>query len=190
VQSNPVNALDPDGQRSRISVNEETCTITISLNIGIYGAKASDALARVVKQSIESLWNGHTTRKGCQKTDLGNCTVAVVANVKYYKDAKHWYHVPEDNQIKFTGKTKRSWTALSRSYGHWVHTGYWRYAHEAGHLMGLGDDYNYLSDRPNEGHEGHIMGDQGGLVVAQHEIDSAVKGNKCPKACCCPGKAP
>lgn len=183
VKSNPVNAVDPDGRKARVTVDEQTCTITVTINIGIYGDKASDALAQKIKKSIESRWNGNNTKRGCKDSDPGSCKVAVVANVKYYKDAKHWPDVHEDNQVKFTGKTKRSW--VFGNWGHWEDWEDWAFAHEAGHLMGLWDDYSWISGKPNKGHAGHMMGEYGGVVV-QHEVDSILQGKKCPKSCCCP----
>jgi hypothetical protein len=182
--------VDPSGLKARVSVDEKNCTITVTVNIGIYGAKSSDTLAKKIKNSIESRWNGNTTKKGCKDSDPGNCNVVVSANVKYYKDAKHWWSVKEDNQIKFTGETDRSWVGgVGGTYGRWEHDEDWAYAHEAGHLMGLWDDYSWITGQPNKGHEGHMMGQYGGTVV-QHEIDGILQGKKCPKSCCCPPESP
>jgi len=193
VRSAPARSTDPSGLKTRISVNEDACTITITLNIGIYGKKASDALAKKIATAIRKFWNGHTTQKGCDDGANGNCRVEVEANVKYYPKAKHWWDIPEDNQVKFTGSTTTSWVS-GGSYGHWRdNAGEWTLAHEAGHIMGLGDDYseNYLAQifgadretRPKPGHEGHMMAEGGGVVV-QHEVDEALKGAECPQSCC------
>jgi hypothetical protein len=185
VRSRPPNGRDPDGLKARVSVDEKYCVIVVTLNIGIYGSQASDALAAQVKQSIESRWNGQTTRKGCRQSDPGNCDVRVVANVKSYPSAEHWTDVQEDNQVKFTGNTVRSWVSpFGMSYGHWQSNEDWAYAHEAGHLMGLGDDYDYITNQPNTGHAGHMMGSYGG-TVSQHEIEGILNGHKCPQKCCC-----
>ena len=45
--------------------------------------------------------------------------------------------------------------------------------HEAGHLMGLQDDYK-RGEGPNPGHEGHVMAVWGG-AVDQHEINDIVR---------------
>lgn len=195
VFNQPSNLIDPLGQKARVSVNAADCTITVTLNIGIYGPKATSALASKIEGCIESHWNGHATKKGCGKCDPGNCKVVVDANVKYYPKAKHWPDVPEDNQIKIRNKKKpRSWVfGPGGSWGHWhddtpapgSRNPCWVFAHEAGHLMGLGDDYSYWTGDPKKGHAGHMMGEYGGSVV-QHEIDGILGGKKCPKECCCP----
>lgn len=144
VMNSPLNRIDPDGLKSRVSVNSKTCKINVTLNIGIYGKKASSTLASRIMRCIEQHWKGLTTQKGCKSTDPGCCGVVVAANTKYYSSASHWWDVNEDNQIKFDGKTNRSWVSgFSRSHGHWNHNAScWTFAHEAGHLMGLGDDYS------------------------------------------------
>ncbi len=194
ARNSALQAVDPFGQKARVSVDPQSCTITVTLNIGIYGAAASSALASTIQRCINSHWNGHATRKGCGECDPGNCRVAVEAHVKYYPDAKHWFHVPEDNQIKFTGKTKRSWVSWpGASWGHWEDDTVtsenrdpcWVSAHEAGHLMGLPDTYSYWTGKPKKGHEGHMMGEYGG-TAQQREIDGILGGEKCPNECCCP----
>lgn len=195
VKNDPVDLIDPFGEKARVSVDPKNCTLTVTLNIGIYGPGATSALASKIESCINSHWNGHTTKKGCSKCDPGNCKVAVEAHVKYYANAKHWPDVPEDNQIKIRGSTgKRSWVfGPGGSWGHWEDdtvtldnpTPCWTFAHEAGHLMGLGDDYSYWTGKPHKGHEDHMMG-RYGKPVAQHEIDGILDGKKCPKECCCP----
>ena len=96
-----------------------------------------------------------------------------------------------------------------RLYKHWVHEGgistplvvHWpkgipkgrsgKLYHEAGHLMGLGDQYTTVSrnpyrTRPNAGHENDIMATLGGQAQ-QAAINEIVEdaGLDCPWWCCC-----
>lgn len=206
VNNSPTNLIDPDGLKARASINKKDCTITLTLNFGIYGAHASWAVGTAIEDSIESWWNGHNTKRGCKDSDSGGCGVKVKANVKYYQNAKHWYDVPQDNQLKVVdtvgpgGNIPRGLGGVFQTYtyGHTVAIvdasgtpqESWLYAHEAGHSLGLPDDYCWLTpDQPNKGHEGHMMAEWYG-TVAQHEIDGALfwAGAKCPKECCCPKK--
>lgn len=56
----------------------------------------------------------------------------------------------------------------------------WQYAHEAGHLMGLDDDYvddpNTGRSVPNPGHEHHMMAEDQGTVV-WHEVEGILRAN-------------
>jgi uncharacterized protein RhaS with RHS repeats len=196
VENNPANLIDPDGQKARVAVDPKNCTITVTMSIGIYGKGASSALATKITECIERYWNGGWTKVGCAKGDLGTCKVQVAVWVHYYPSAKHWWDVPEENQIKIDGATDRSSVgAVGGTHGHWrddkpvanKSDPCWMFAHEAGHLIGLRDDYRAVNGAsvPNQGHSGHMMGESGG-GVAQHEIDGILQGKKCPKECCCP----
>jgi hypothetical protein len=203
VRSNPATKIDPDGRKARASINGEDCTITLTLNIGLYGAHASPAVGTAIKNSIESWWNGYTTQRGCKDSDTGGCLVKVVANVKHYKDAKFWWDVPEDNQLEVVeevgpgGQVPRGLGGVFElyTYGHTVAIvdasgnpqDSWMFAHEAGHMLGLSDDYSWITNQPNKGHETYMMAAPNG-TVHQSEIDEALfwAGAKCPKKCCCP----
>lgn len=190
----PPNLIDPVGQKARVQLDPAKCRITVTLNIGIYGSGASSKMASQIEESIVQHWNGHTTRRGCRDQDPGNCRVVVAANVLYYGNASHWWDVPQDNQIHIKNKKGRSWVmGPGGSYGRWYLDDPWTWAHEAGHLLGLFDDYidNLLeflgggSTITFPGHKGHMMGQYDGRVV-QHEIDGILQGARCPRSCCCP----
>lgn len=51
----------------------------------------------------------------------------------------------------------------------------WSFAHEAGHLMGLDDDYTD-ENGPNLGHDGHMMAVYDG-VVDVHEVMDIIRRN-------------
>lgn len=69
-----------------------------------------------------------------------------------------------------------SFPLLGNWYGRWgssASTG--TISHEAGHLLGLPDDYDPATGISNPGHQGHMMGDSPG-VVAQHEVNDILNG--------------
>lgn len=139
--------------------------------------------AQRIKQSIESNWNGY--EKGC-------CVVNVTADVSVQSRKSRWLYRflnSDENNIEITSDSShRSYVnGVGGRYGVWGSQAVpWVYAHEAGHLMGLSDDYQdvansdgSLTSVPNAGHEGHIMGEYGGKAN-QHEIDAILKNIECP----------
>jgi hypothetical protein len=170
------------GLKARIITDKDACTITILLNIKIYPSKGDNAAknnleetAKQITKSIEDEWNGK--KKGC-------CKVNVDANVTT-DTKKRWFPGQSgDNQIEITSDSDhRSYVTWKGNGGKWSGgDGSWVFAHEAGHLMGLPDDYSDQEDgtsKANDGHEGHMMGEHGGKVN-QHEIDDALGKTKCP----------
>lgn len=64
-------------------------------------------------------------------------------------------------------------------YGRWspFAPGY-TVTHEIGHFFGLPDDYSHSTGNPNEGHAGHMMGQDRGMVD-QHEIEDILRKLPC-----------
>lgn len=95
----------------------------------------------------------------------------------------------DENNIAITSNSDhRSFVnGVGGRYGTWgEYADSWVYAHEAGHLMGLPDDYHdvtnpdgTISSLYNPVHKGHMMGDYGG-TVNQHEVDSLLNNVECP----------
>ena len=197
VNNMPTLYSDELGLACTITTNKDDCSINVSLNIVIY-PKGGDSInniemrttAQRIKQSIESNWNGY--EKGC-------CVVNVTADVSVQSRKSRWLYRflnSDENDIEITSDSShRSYVnGVGGRYGVWGSQAVpWVYAHEAGHLMGLSDDYQdvansdgSLTSVPNAGHEGHIMGEYGGKAN-QHEIDAikkisnvhAMKINKC-----------
>ena len=177
--NNTISQYDADGRAVRIEQNGRVITVTV--NITIYYAhrlelNARTDLARIarrIKKQIEDRWNAQTWQYGC-------CTVQFKANVKYRNQVGK-NGILDDNLIAISTDPK----LRSEVYGVGGNTGYWnadnrsgsdwRYAHEAGHLMGLDDDYTDAGG-PNPGHAGHMMGEDQGVVV-QHEVDDIMRAN-------------
>ena len=177
-RNNPIGLYDAYGCEVRIS--QENSVITVTLNITIYYANKIELnartdlarIARRIKKQIEDNWNAQTWRYGC-------CTVRFVANVKY-KNQVGSDGITDDNIIAITTDAKHRSYSLGKSRGYWTADNNpgsdWRYAHEAGHLMGLDDDYNEQTGTPNPGHEDHMMG-KWGKPVAQHEVEDLLRAN-------------
>lgn len=183
VDNTPGNRSDLLGLSKRVSVDAKACTITVTLNITIYARNKKEAkkidlpgVAQSIGNSVESYWNGYS---------FGCCEVHVDATVTADMTSTTFWGAHGDNEIQITSDSKyRSNVNVFDNGGTWSSTdpdAYWVYSHEAGHLMGLPDDYHDKDDHsePDEGHEGHMMAEVGG-VVAQHEIDNMLKGYTCP----------
>ncbi|WP_242627264.1 RHS repeat-associated core domain-containing protein [Akkermansia muciniphila] len=190
VNNMPTLYSDELGLARTITTNKDDCSINVSLNIVIY-PKGGDSInniemrttAQRIKQSIESNWNGY--EKGC-------CVVNVTADVSVQSRKSRWLYRflnSDENNIEITSDSShRSYVnGVGGRYGVWEsQADPWIYAHEAGHLMGLPDDYHdeikpngSLNSVPNKGHEGHMMGEYAGSVN-QHEIDAILKNIECP----------
>ncbi|MDO5318874.1 MAG: RHS repeat-associated core domain-containing protein, partial [bacterium] len=171
---------DADGRAIRIVKNGHVITVTV--NITIYYANRIELnartdlarIARRIKKQIEEKWNSQTWRYGC-------CTVKFKANVKYRNQVGR-RGIVDDNVIAITTDANhRSYVnGVGGNSGYWTADNKpgsdWRYAHEAGHLMGLDDDYDAQTGLANPGHEGHMMAEWG-KPVQQHEVEEILRIN-------------
>lgn len=184
AENDPINSTDMLGLRVDTSTDASACTITLTLNITVYAQNKSESeklnlhtAAERIQRQIESAWNGF--KSGC-------CDVNVIANVSADLDSTTWWGVHDDNEISLTSNPRyRSWVWATGNGGHWSATDPDPvvFAHEAGHLMGLPDDYKDNKDGisiANKGHEDHLMGT--GDHVDQHEINDILDKQKvkCP----------
>ena len=182
--NNACGSIDSDGRKVRFYQTGRT--IVGTLNITIYYAhelesRAGTDLARIarrIKKSIENEWNAQRWTNGC-------CRVRFVAKVNY-KCQVGSRGLVDDNLIAISTDSKlRSYVnGVGGSTGYWIADNIpgsdWRYAHEAGHLMGLDDDYvdNPVSklSEAKVGHENHMMG-AWRKPVAKHEVDDVLRIN-------------
>ena len=180
--NNPVSRFDVDGRK--VQITQSGNEITVTLNITIYYANRLELnartdlerIARRIKKQIEEKWNSQTWQCGCR-------TVRFRANVKY-RNQVGANGIEDDNLIAISTDPNLRSTVNGDNRGNWNADNKpgtdWKFAHEAGHLMGLDDDYtdDPVSGRsvPHQGHGGHMMGEWGGSVN-QHEVEDLLRAN-------------
>ena len=180
VNNDTINKIDSNGNIVAIHNNAINCEIILAINIMIYYAHNLEAEAKTdlskiaerIKKSIETHWNVVEWRVDC-------CTLKFQANVKF-SNTIDVSKVKGDNLIAISTDPNLLSYVIGNRRGYWHADNRpgsdWSFAHEAGHLMNLPDDYDYDTGMVNPGHEGHMMGQQGGAVT-QHEINDIVRIN-------------
>ncbi|MCL6500418.1 MAG: hypothetical protein K6T16_00055 [Candidatus Pacearchaeota archaeon] len=185
----------------------QECTITITLHIDFSGT--DNATIQKWVQDIESIWNGYTFG-ACKcdvkvKVDWRNIgTASCQSNYSSTSTGRHCIHVSNATHVTIAGNTYRGimWgTSKSGSSlaGYWgtsmnsplpgvagdIHDA----AHEAGHMLGLEDEYNASTGTYAPNIMGRTWGNDSKPTQAQ--IDAIVANNckgdnaKCPEYCCC-----
>ena len=130
VLNNPVTFLDIYGYLAEISYNEETNQYDIKIVIDITGEGADAAEATEIEKYIEETWNGYEYEGKKINVD------AVVKIVEIVNSCKSGVNV-----IEIVNEHIRSYVQSGRT-GTWAKdAGRKTIAHEAGHLMGLDDQY-------------------------------------------------
>jgi len=190
------------------TVEIKDCEITVKIYIEIYGEGAKD-FADDVKKGIEDVWNKDPATgkdwkikckekdKKCPKEDPG-CIVKFDAIVKERKATDKptpGYHQVEIKKVAPGGFHRSSVTWPGNSLppdGEHQATGEWDnqdtaevIAHEAGHLMGLDDQYD--ENGPLPGYENNIMGNTSkGCRPSKAQVEKIVNdgGVYCPCKCC------
>jgi hypothetical protein len=179
-------------------VTRKGCKITITLKIEIFGAAANKDIAQKIKKDIDDCFpKKHKFKDWCPVKFVSKVVVR-----KGNKPRKGYHHIeiiadPNDDDVGGTftshcddvgtpdGKTETS--------GQWDdHESKNTYAHEAGHLMGLDDQYTEGHDAnghrkttPKPGHEGDKMATLSGMTLDSSIGTIIMKaGVDCPKKCC------
>ena len=177
------------GLKARFKI--DGCSIKVILNITIFAENRSirgrinwNVLSSTIKESIEEYWNDGVW-------NINGCYINFAVNVRAdTKNTSHWF-VSGDNEVKVNDEPP-SYTSvvIGGDKGIWTQNDNgWVYAHEAGHLLGLRDDYIEVSTNPRKTrakrhHEGHMMAEHSGSV-ANHEVREILTSNnvKCPCEC-------
>jgi RHS repeat-associated protein len=174
--NNPVKYVDPDGEVATYSIDDENKTVTINLDIVIYGKDASASLAQDYKDRIMEQW-GQDSNGNSWQMSIGdnqytvNFNVNVTAGEKpgFFKNLWNAFFGTK-NYINVDNRCKRPYVALG-AMGTWITGGTPQRnnlsfttdnipAHEAGHLLGFKDRYKDVSPKksvPHKGWEYNIM---------------------------------
>ena len=186
--------LAPAVARGAANVSSSGCHTTVTTEIEIFGAGASKAVARNIRKGIL----GCSPGKVGGYSLLGCCKVSTKAKVRVRRKGKG--PRPGYNQIEVTNEADfRSYVNGGRDSGKWSSTESGEvYAHEAGHLLGLDDQYDDRTDADGNtvsvtrpGHEMDKMGAKGGKLgigsAARGSLDTLLlsKGARCNPARCC-----
>ncbi len=176
----------------------ENCNIKITMNIAIAGADSE--YMNYVKNEIETVWNGP---EGYRTSANCGCPISFEVNFKEIKDATQLncepgplgYHCIKVTEFELNPPSDGSNVYLGYFYtpgrtNDKSIVGWWSnnmmddkklyFAHEAGHLMGLTDDYSLGEN---------IMGQINISEINQELIDKVVFNvcgdTACPNFCCC-----
>jgi RHS repeat-associated protein len=155
---NPVNLVDPLGLWASVSVSGNTVSITLPITYS--GPGATPDRIQEWNNAIERSWSGqfgkyHVTTRVTQGSQ---------------------------NQINVPCERARAETPPPGNSGTWPALNVpgvdpaWAAAHEAGHLMGLIDEYNRWSGIPYSSWEHDIMGALGQLP-SERDITEIIKWN-------------
>jgi hypothetical protein len=123
-------------QRKLDKISHSGCNFTFELGIGLFGPRATSALATSWQAAINSHWS---TDLVCASN--GNrCPVTMKSTVAAHPTANWPWQVPESNPVYVEPKGYRDISAPL--YKHWAEdSSDLTVTHETGHLMGLLDIY-------------------------------------------------
>lgn len=134
------------------------CSVELRLGVGIYGPRATAALATTWQNWINTLWNGTAA---CRGNSAGTCPTRVNATVTAHPAINWWWNVPESNSVFVREPDYRSQVNTAVDSGDWaVNEDDRSVAHETGHFMGQGDYYWNIpwTSRPSQsGYVNDIM---------------------------------
>ena len=174
----------------------------LTIKIQLSGEGATDDLAKEIEKEIEDVFNNDwkiPCKEDCERHQPG-CPVTFDANVSKLGEnetadnGSHQIEVKKDptgkgiSTVDMPFPTPNGGSSGSGNWDDNEPNGTW--AHEAGHLMGLGDCYTVLSQNPyrtapKPGCEGRIMGSLDGNL-SQGNVSKIVADGKieCPCKCC------
>ncbi|NBJ09227.1 hypothetical protein D1647_24155 [Alistipes sp. Z76] len=172
---NPIKYIDNNGKKARVAVNHENKTVTIYANIYLsskqYSTKELSRLSEEIKDDISSAWNANWTYNNNGKVYAVNFVIELKSGTgRKTSDDSYANYIEIKNGIRSRVKED-------------TYNGTWNprhnnYAHEFGHIVGLKDRYNDVTDKngkkqsiSHDGWEDNIMG-ASEKPVQQRNIDA------------------
>ena len=154
--NNPVKFIDPDGRDFVAAAAPETKTMTIKVNIVMTGSGASpETASKFQDQANKTFSSGATTFKGKDgSTWTLKVEVSATTDSSEFteKDRPNTLNVSDGGATEMTAENKGTLNTSDLGNPNTA-------AHEAAHMIGLGDQYNENTNQPNPGKEGSLMGD-------------------------------
>jgi hypothetical protein len=175
-------------QRKLGPIAKSGCEIVLVMDIGIYGQRATPALATTWQGWINSLWKG---RRGCKQGMAGSCSTRVESKVTAHPDINWWWKVPEANSAFVREPDYRSQTNRPLNTGDWaVNDDDRSIVHEVGHLMGEDDRYTnipFMHQRSDSGYTNDIMANyykDPGPTIYSNALNRIEDSNDIDCQCC------
>lgn len=163
-----------EGDAVSLSIDNSTqqsCDrLTMNLALEFYGEKATDADAIRIQNAIQEGWKGYKTSEG---KDL-----EVLVDIRISPGAKEAPGTPGYHQIELVDDGTRSHLDKVEEVNQGTGSGKWElntdnevYAHEAGHLMGLDDEYEDYNKMPDGKWENASTGEVVSAEELAHRVD-------------------
>ena len=183
ANNNPIRYNDPTGETASYSIDDENKTITINVEIIIFGKDATSEIAQIYEKGIMDAWGGEWTAN----YNGEEYKVLINANVKLGKRPnifqKIWnFFFGTKNYVNVENR-ERAYVVFG-FYGNWRAVGRGTRTlsqdnpagHEFGHLLGFDDRYDYNTQNPKPGWEGNIMAEATykPSIVEQRDINRMV----------------
>ena len=181
--NNPIKYNDPTGETASYSIDDENKTITINVEIIIFGKDATSEIAQIYEKGIMDAWGGEWTAN----YNGEEYKVSINANVKLGKRPnifqKIWnFFFGTKNYVNVENR-ERAYVVFG-FYGNWRAVGRGTRTlsqdnpagHEFGHLLGFDDRYDYNTQNPKPGWEGNIIAEATykPSIVEQRDINRMV----------------
>ena len=169
TSNNPIKYVDPTGLTGKYNIDRESNTITVSVEIEIYGEAATDEIAQTYKKGIEDKWskdsdgNPWKVEKDGEEYTIEFDITVTVGEEPNAEQKKTDSYTGTENFISAEADLKRS--SVTAGYlGNWRSKGRKEAnltddnpaPHEFGHLLGFKDRYND-DDGADKGWESNIM---------------------------------
>ncbi len=212
VLGNPIIYIDPSGHKAYIYCDKSTGVFKVVANIQIYGEGASDEVAQRYESAIEDIWNGrYNTSMESIGTAVNYHGIPVFFDVNVYYKRPNDYSWAREFVDLFATERPAIGEEMNMIYvyeglmpqsglqphmlendgSYWWDWGIWYadmadqiVAHEAAHLFGLEEGYDYNTGVTLPGYGGWIIGDDDGAPKPHpDEIERLIDMGCTPRTC-------